>query len=198
MKTKMVVGLLLMAALILSLVPTTALADGTYGGLLVTGGTETVDYSYVGSRLTILTGTPLTLSGNTSATNIVIDTNVTANLTLQNATIDARSLGAAIHLFDGATLNLTVLGENILRSKDTYGGIEAASGKTLVITAESTGTLNVTGGYDGAGIGGGKNGGGGHITIWNGTINATGNQDGQALAAAKTVQAAPLSSAAVR
>ena len=67
MKAKTMVCWLLLAALMLLFVPTAALADGTYGGLTVTGGAENTDYSYDGSRLTILTGTPLTLSGNFGA-----------------------------------------------------------------------------------------------------------------------------------
>ncbi|MEA5058445.1 MAG: SH3 domain-containing protein [Candidatus Pelethousia sp.] len=179
MKAKMVVGLLVIAAIVLVLPSAMARADGTYDGLIIMGGAEEVDYSYNGSnRLTILIGTPLTLSGSTTTMGVAINTNVTANLTLQDATIDARGAGAAMHLFNGAALNLTVLGNNTLRSKDNYGGIDVVSGKTLVITAASTGTLNVTGGNDGAGIGGGNGCSGGHITIWSGTINATGAHDG--------------------
>jgi uncharacterized repeat protein (TIGR02543 family) len=166
--------------------PAAALADGTYGGLIVTGGTENTDYSYVGNTLTILTGTPLTLSGSTGTTKVIIYTNVTANLTLQDALIDARSLGAAaIHIFGGATLNLTLLGNNTLWSGTNLGGIDVTSGKTLVITQASTGILNVTGGSDGAGIGGGNGASCGNVTIWNGTIYATGIYDGAGIGGGK-------------
>ncbi len=185
MKAKTMVCWLLLAALMLLFVPTAALADGTYGGLTVTGGAENTDYSYVGNSLTILTGTPLTLSGSTSTTKVIINTNVTANLTLQDASIDARSLGAAIHLYGGTTLNLTVLGNNTLWSGTDLGGIDVTSGTTLVITQASTGTLNVTGGNDGAGIGGSNRASCGNVTIWNGTINAAGSHDGAGIGGGK-------------
>ncbi len=178
MKNKLFV-MLLFAALMLVIAPATAQANGTYEGLTITGGELGVDYTYEqGSKLIIRSGTPMTLSGSTKTMGIAIYTNVAANLTLQDAAIDATNAGGAMHLFTGTSLTLTVLGNNTLLSKTNYGGIEVASGNKLVITEASTGTLNVTGGYDGAGIGGGNGRSAGDITIWNGTINATGSNDG--------------------
>ncbi len=170
--------MLLFTALMLVLAPATAQANGTYEGLTLTGGNKGSDYIYQEGWLTIKSGKPMTLTGSTSTMGIVIDFNVTANLTLQDVTIDGRKFGHAIYLYDGATLNLTVLGNNTLWSYDTCSGIEVSSGTALVITAASTGTLNVTGGTQGAGIGGSWETSAGRITIWNGTIIATGTQYG--------------------
>ena len=176
MQVKTFIGLLLTAVLALTLVPTAALADGA---LTVTGGVENTDYQYVddGKRVIVLTSTPLTISGRPSAASVVINTGVEANLTLENATIKTAG-GSAIHLFSGAKLNLTLIGDNILTGTQNYAGLDVREGQTLVITKESTGTLDVTSGKHGAGIGGGDGQSGGTIIIQGGTVKATGSNSG--------------------
>jgi len=63
----------------------------------------------------------------------------------------------------GANVNLTLVGENRLRSGSNRAGLETPDGSTLVITGASTGSLTATGGSSGAGIGGGSSGTGGTI-----------------------------------
>ena len=62
------------------------------------------------------------------------------------------------------------------------GGINVSAGNSLTIYAQSTddsmGTLNATGDYDCAGIGGGFNGSGGEIIINGGVVKATGGYKG--------------------
>ena len=176
MRVKTCIGLFLAAALALLLVPTAALAEGA---LTVTGGTEGTDYSYTndGKRVMVLTGKPLTISGRPGAASVVVAEGVEANLTLDNATINTPA-GAAIHVFSGAKLNLTVVGNNTLTGTADYAGIDVSVGETLVITKESTGTLNVTGGKDGAAIGGDKGQSGGTIIIRGGTVKATSHNSG--------------------
>ncbi len=176
MQTKTSIALLLAAALALMLMPTAALAEGA---LTVTGGAEDMDYKYEdgGRRVRVLTGTQLTISGRPSTASVVIHAGVEANLTLDNATIEAPA-GSAIHLFSGSKLNLTVVGDNTLTGTENYAGIDVAGSQILVITKESTGTLNVTGGEDGAGIGGGWRQSGGTIIIQGGTVKATSPSSG--------------------
>ncbi|MEA4969817.1 MAG: SH3 domain-containing protein [Candidatus Pelethousia sp.] len=176
MQTKTSIALLFVVALAFMLIPAAALASGM---LTVTGGVENTDYKYEdgGRRVTVLTGTPLTLSGRPSAASVVIDEGVEANLTLDNATINT-SAGAAIHTFSGAKLNLTVVGDNTLTGTYGYAGLNVNPGQTLVITAKSTGTINVTGGHGGAGIGGNNGLSGGTIIIWGGTVIANGGSFG--------------------
>ncbi len=72
-------------------------------------------------------------------------------------TDDASYTGQSlVRLQNGATLNLTIIGENYLKAYWGGAGIEVPDGCTLNITAESTGTLTAIGGDDyggGAGIG---------------------------------------------
>ena len=74
--------------------------------------------------------------------------------------------------------NATIIleGNNTVRGGDTYAGIYVPEGKTLTI--RGTGSLTVTGGIGGAGIGGNQEGNCGSIVISGGTITATGGSDG--------------------
>ena len=82
-----------------------------------------------------------------------------------------------VHLVleDGCTLAVT-------QSTANNAGISVATGKALVIYGQSgnTGTLNVTGGTRGAGIGGGRGEACGTVTINGGTVNTTGGSQGGA------------------
>ena len=67
-------------------------------------------------------------------------------------------------------------GNNTVTGGDTYAGIYVPEGKTLTI--RGTGSLTVTGGISGAGIGGNNGGNCGSIVISGGTITATGGSGG--------------------
>lgn len=91
---------------------------------------------------------------------ITID-NVTVNLTIKNVTIKSGGDGArgwdlaGIYLKGNAQLNLTLEGDNTLLGLEHGAGIEVEKGATLVITEQSTGSLEAVGGaYGAAGIGG--------------------------------------------
>lgn len=143
-----------------------------------TGLTEGVDYSYSDDTLTILSDKNIIVTGTGAATTnkIVIQDGITANVTLNNVNIDISSTwGERALKIDGtATLNLTVTGNNILKSGAWGAGLEVDNGATLVITEQSTGVLSATGGDNGAGIGGGENCSCGNIIIRGGSITATG------------------------
>ena len=156
--------------------------DGNTGDFTVTGGTLDTEYTYDANTktLTISTNGTYTITGTGVATQdkIVIADGVTANVTLDNVNIDvggSTSYVCAFRVEGNATCNLTLTGVNTLKSG--YGqprlSVSVWDNKTpsLTITANSTGSLEATGGTNGAGIGGGS---GGNITINGGTVTASG------------------------
>lgn len=133
-----------------------------------------------------------TLTGTTT-NGIFISDNTTVNLTIEDLNITkSQNISSCISVGYGATLNLTVKGDNTLKAAGWGGaGIEVMgqTKATLRITSDSTGTLTAKGGYGealygsygGAGIGGMaritsniKQVYIGNIFIEGGTINAVG------------------------
>ena len=133
-----------------------------------------------------------TLTGTTT-NGIFISDNTTVNLTIEDLNITkSQDISSCISVGYGATLNLTVKGDNTLKAAGWGGaGIEVMgqTKATLRITSGSTGTLTAKGGYGealygsygGAGIGGMaritsniKRVYVGNIIIEGGTINAVG------------------------
>ena len=80
-------------------------------------------------------------------------------------------------LADGKTLTVSGTHET--------AGVNVPVGNTLTVYSQSggTGTLTVTGGKYGAGIGGGRDTAGGKVTINGGKVNATGGQGGPGIGA---------------
>lgn len=159
-------------------------------GLTVTGGAENTDYSYANNVYTVLTGTSLTFSGTTTADRIVIAEGITADITLNDLSIDVSAIdnATAIRLEKKAKLTLHIAGtESTLKSGRSATGIGVSDGCDLHITAESeTPKLTVFGGNNsitsrtsGAGIGSNlSEEGKASIRISNGTISATGGTGG--------------------
>ncbi len=181
------------AVMALSLFSTAAFAAD--GDLTVQGGTADTDYTYSDGTLRVLTDTSLTVSGTTTD-KIVIAENVKAKLTISDLSIDVTA-GNAIDLENGASLDLTLAGENTLKAGYGKAGIHVPKGTTLTI--DGSGSLDVEGGrgqsgdgnsVGGAGIGadagpddaeeGVKDEGLGVITINSGTITAKATRDGSA------------------
>jgi len=118
---------------------------------------------------------------STTSERIVIAPSVNADITLSDVSINmSNNVGLSAFDMTGATVNLTLLGSNTLRSGGNRAGLEVTFGSTLNITEASTGSLVATAGNYGAGIGG--RGAGwtvgtatcGTINIAGGTITATG------------------------
>ena len=130
---------------------------------------------------------------STTSERIIVSPGVTANISLSNVNINMSSTNN-ICAFDitGATVNLTLVGDNILRSGENKAGIQVPEGAFLEISNSSTGTLTVTGGRNGAGIGGGDYVKAGSITIKNGTINSTGGYNGAGIGGGNYGQSYPL------
>lgn len=171
---KRILSVFLTCALLLTLLPTAALAAGETGDFTVTGGALDTDYSYADNTLTILTSKTLTISGTTTKDKIVIQDGITANVTLNNVNIDVISTNGAcaFEVAGSAVYNLTLQGTNILSSGYQRAGlqVQTSDDKTasLTITEGSTGSLTATGDNGGAGIGGSYKSGG--IIVINGGI----------------------------
>lgn len=168
------------------------LANST-GAFTVIGGTYGTSHKYETNTLTIMDGTALTISTptTTNTDKIVIGNNVTANITLDQVGItfqdgvldetdETKAGTTALALGSGATLHLALIGTSNLQSGFGRAGIYVPADATINIQG-SNGTLNVTGGFRGAGIGGDIYSNAGTINIAGGTINATSNSDGAAI-----------------
>ena len=102
----------------------------------------------------------------------------TQDITLQNATIDLtyHDYFCAFDIVDNGKVTLTLVGINTIKSGKSCAGIDVIEGETLEITG--TGSLTVTGGQYGAGIGTGETNNGdftcGSVVISGGSVLATG------------------------
>ncbi|MDR0841398.1 MAG: hypothetical protein LBN26_08480 [Christensenellaceae bacterium] len=171
--------LLLAAVMICALLPSAAFAQSGDGHIDLTDSATPsgTGWTYSGGVFTV-TG-DVTISGATTTNRVVVQSGVTANITLDGVSINVSGTNNAC-AFDmtGATVNLTLTGTNTLKSDYGQAGLQVPSGASLTITAASTGSLAATGGDYGAGIGGGDGGAGGNITISGGTVEATGGRSG--------------------
>lgn len=102
------------------------------------------------------------------------------NLILCDVNIDVSNIdgACAFEIKNNATVNLTLEGENTLKSGQNCAGLQVPKDTTLTITKDSTGSLTATGGENGAGIGGHKDYDSGTITIKGGTVVAQGGTYG--------------------
>ncbi|HEX2985624.1 MAG TPA: cadherin-like beta sandwich domain-containing protein [Caproiciproducens sp.] len=157
----------------------------TDSGYFVGGGTK---------QNTPVGGYFITQSNDTTPNTISVTGSgiCTQDITIQsvNINISGTPNACAFSIAKGARVNLTLEGQNMLKSGQTCAGLEVpgdssapedpAKNASLTITADSTGMLTATGGEFGAGIGGNKNGTCGSITINGGTITATASGSGGA------------------
>ena len=112
------------------------------------------------------------------------------NLTLKDVKIDVSDTGdqydwdqkgkAALSVQGKGNVEIELDGDNELKSGTQSAGLEKTSTGTLTLKDDNkeAGSLTATGGFNSAGIGGGREGKGENITITGGTVNATGNEDG--------------------
>ncbi len=110
-------------------------------------------------------------------------------LTLKDVKIDVSDTGnysadgkAALSVQGEGNVEIELDGDNVLKSGYDRAGLEKNTSKgTLTLKDDKeagSGSLKATGGYSGAGIGGGRNGSGKNITINGGTVNAAGGFNG--------------------
>ena len=96
------------------------------------------------------------------------------SLTIQDIHIESPSSGGFCAIsFTGTGNTLTIEGTNVIGGSDNVPCVRVEAGTELTING--TGSLQVTGGYRSAGIGGGSGNGCGSIIITGGHITATGN-----------------------
>ena len=115
------------------------------------------------------------------------------NLTLKDVKIDVSDTGgdnfefeddqrgkAALSVQGKGNVEIELDGNNELKSGKGRAGLEKTSTGTLTLkdANKEAGSLTATGGYNGAGIGGGNGDGAENITITGGTVTATGGSSG--------------------
>ena len=123
----------------------------------------------------IVTGTSVA-GGSNGVRRIAVPSGATVTITLQDANITCTSEEQSpILLEPGADATLVLTGTNILRARGIRAGI-GTTGATLTIDGD--GSLEATGGYFAAGIGGGNESAGGTVIINSGTVTATGGSEG--------------------
>lgn len=144
------------------------------------------DYSYRNNVLTILKDGSYTIcmdkkGYSTSYDTIAVKSGVTADIILDGVKIilNNEMIGRSTFEMDGATVNLTLKGENrLIRpsniAEEYYcAGIHAPAGSVLTINGTGSMEVESVGGLSGgAAIGGNANEDGGTITINGGTIKA--------------------------
>ena len=168
-------------------VGTALTVTATNGGTLVYG----TDYTYPVETgvLTIKSDKAITIANADPTTpttdTIVVEKNISAKITLNGVNINA-SGGSAFKIEDNSTGNVTITladnSKNVLKSGNNCAGLEKNGSYTGTLTIQGgnlgTGSLEATGGDNGAGIGGGYNQSSSNITISGGTVIATGGSNG--------------------
>ena len=113
-------------------------------------------------------------------TNTISVTGGKHNIVLENTGIENDS-GCAFSIAPGASVSLTIRGENTLKSGGNGAGLQVPEGASVAITGTVADTLMATGSNGGAGIGGSGTVAGansGAVTITGGTVTATGSSNG--------------------
>ena len=181
---KKIMTRLLSLVLLGTFIPSFVLADNwdlDKGSITVSATVESQTVSQAGGSPTVDHNPVITSSGTTNNTvTITAEKNATANVTLENVSIDTgKTGGAAITASGEGNVNIELNGTNRVQSGNEHAGVEKKDNGTLTITDENKdGSLTATGGFNGAGIGGGFGGSGSNITIEGGEITATGGFDG--------------------
>lgn len=147
---------------------------GETGDFTVIGGNNGTDYKYENDTLTILTGTPITISGTTTRDKIAVASTVMGNITLDGVKIDVSGTNGAcaIDMQNAGVCTITLAEGSInslLSGNDRPGIFVPATNK---LTIQGRGELEAHGGNAWPGIG--RIGGSGNIEIQSGTIRAFG------------------------
>ena len=177
---KKIMTRLLSLVLLGTFIPSFVLAadwDLDKGSITVSATVESQTVSQAGGASAVDNNPVITSSGTTNNTvTITAEKNATANVTLENVNIDTgKPGGAAITTSGEGNVNIELDGTNTVQSGNTHAGVEKKDNGTLTITDENKdGSLTATGGYRGAGIGGGQGGSGSNITIEGGKVKANG------------------------
>ena len=149
-------------------------AEISSGDFQVTG----TGWRFDSGILYIESASPVTISTSVQTTHRVIVTAPVANVTISGINIKAAVGSPPISVGADSTLNLTVNGQNTLDmgkgSFNSAAGIELLTATSnVVVNGTDSGTLSITCGYYGAGIGSIEYGVGGNITINGSSLNIT-------------------------
>ncbi len=164
----------------------TTYAENNAGSFHVTGGTAETDWTYDSDEntLTFNNSGTYTITGDGQVTDerIIFESGTYAyDITIENLSI-TNTTESPIVIKQNADVNLTLNGENVLvATANERAALSVPQNASLVITEQSTGSLEATsGGQWSSGIGGDRNNGSGsgQITINGGTITATAGNEG--------------------
>jgi len=175
---------LLSLVLLGAFIPSFVLADTWYldKGDITVNATGTIQTVTQGAAPVEDPNPVITSNGKTENTVIInAGENATANVTLENVSIDVGSkYEAAITTSGEGNVNIELNGTNRVQSGSYHAGVEKTNGGTLTITDanQDNGSLTATGGNRGAGIGGGDQDSGSDITISGGEVKANGGYGG--------------------
>ena len=127
-------------------------------------------------------------AGTSNAVDIINNTDDDLKVTLSDVTITDTKGDAAVSVSGTGDTTIELDGSNTLESSGWHAGLErneekdsagnVVSGKLTIQDEDKNGSLDATGGYGGAGIGGANLNNSGAIEITGGTITATGTLDG--------------------
>ena len=118
-------------------------------------------------------------SSSVATDNIITINNCEVVLTINGLNIESPK--SSISLIKQAKLVLNLLGDNNLNTTGSNAGIDVSTDSILIF--QGSGSVNVTGGAQAAGIGAGFNGKNGNITINGGTVIAPGGNYGAGIGA---------------
>ncbi len=129
---------------------------------------------------------PFTLSGANAAGGVcvAVQGNYFQMMAITFSNLTLRTTGGDQCVFALGQLSrvsLCLAGANALVSGENRAGLEVPAGRTLSITnapGDDAAALTATGGFYGAGIGGGHNDDGGAVTVSGGVVTAKGGFDG--------------------
>ena len=186
MKAKKILVSILVSLILLSLMPlnvmaaTHTISDGQTLDL-ATGALTDTESGMTISTYTLTDGDTISVESGATAMikgskNVQIVCGSGVTLTLQSVTIDVSATDGACALsFSGSANTLNMLGSSDLKSGKNEPGVRVEKGAQLTLQG---GSLTVTGGDYGAGIGGGNRSSSGMITIMESvTITAYGGED---------------------
>ena len=176
----------IMALLLAASMPLTAVAEDWYleNGDISVNASESGQTVSQGTQSNIPDSAPvITQSGGSTSNSVTINANAgsTANVTLKDVNIDTSTTGgAAVEIKGGGNVTIELDSNNTVQSSDGHAGIEKNNSGNLTITDdnETAGSLEATGGINGAGIGGAQGGNGSNITISGGNVTANGGEGG--------------------
>ena len=182
----------IMALLLAASMPLTAFAveaDVSQGNVAINDtsvshtkdGTERTDPHE--GKVTVIQSNPSTPTNHNVSVNTSSGSSVNVTLKDVNIDVSGNSDKAAVEVTGSGNVTIELDGTNTVKSGDNHAGVEKndgdSSGKlTITDDNETAGSLEATGGINGAGIGGAQGGNGSNITISGGNVTANGGEGG--------------------